>query len=195
MGPKSGKQFTYALLKRRAPKAVELDRDESLARLATSYFTSHGPAQIADFAWWSGLRMADSRLALELIKKDVHSIEHDDKTYYFTEQVAVPSSPKRAFLLSIYDEYIIAYKDRSLLGSPEHATQLKALGNAFISAVIFDGEIIGHWNKAVKKDTVEITLKTFDPLSTEKKNLFEAEATRYANFYGLNPKITFSKII
>src|SRR5690242_12008135 len=43
-GPRMGKQFTYALLEERVPAAKPLARDEALAKLALTYFRSHGPA-------------------------------------------------------------------------------------------------------------------------------------------------------
>ncbi|MBO0686334.1 MAG: AlkZ family DNA glycosylase, partial [Candidatus Dormibacteraeota bacterium] len=66
-GPRQGRQFTYALLDERAPKARRLDRDEALAELTRRYFTSHGPAQVTDFAWWSGLTVKDGRRGLEMV--------------------------------------------------------------------------------------------------------------------------------
>src|SRR5437773_6733489 len=52
-GARRDKQFTYALLDERAPQTRMLDRDEALAELARRYFTSHGPATLQDFVWWS----------------------------------------------------------------------------------------------------------------------------------------------
>jgi hypothetical protein len=54
-GPRRGKQFTYALLEERVAKTENMSRDQALATLALRYFTSHGPAQLKDFSWWSGL--------------------------------------------------------------------------------------------------------------------------------------------
>jgi hypothetical protein len=54
-GAVRGKTQTYTLLSERAPAARPLPKDESLARLANIYFSSHSPATLRDFAWWSGL--------------------------------------------------------------------------------------------------------------------------------------------
>ena len=64
-GPRRGKQFTYALLEERVPKNGKLSREEALAKLALKYFTSHGPAQTRDFAWWSGLSAKDANQAVD----------------------------------------------------------------------------------------------------------------------------------
>ena len=58
-----GKQQTYALLDETAPVTPgwTFDRDWALAELTRRYFTSHGPATIADFTWWSSLTVADTK--------------------------------------------------------------------------------------------------------------------------------------
>jgi hypothetical protein len=66
-GPRRGKQFTYAALDERAPAARDLPADEALAELARRYFTGHGPARAQDFAWWSGLRVADAQQAIQAL--------------------------------------------------------------------------------------------------------------------------------
>ena len=40
-------------------RTATLERDIALGELARRYFTSHGPATIQDFAWWSGLTVTD----------------------------------------------------------------------------------------------------------------------------------------
>ena len=53
-GEDKGSKCTYVLLEERAQLVLELTKDESLARLARSYFRSHAPAVLQDFVWWSG---------------------------------------------------------------------------------------------------------------------------------------------
>ena len=55
---------------RRVPPMPELTKDESLARLARSYFRSHAPAVLQDFVWWSGLPITDARQAIYLIDSE-----------------------------------------------------------------------------------------------------------------------------
>ena len=65
-GARRGKQLTYALLAERAPGARVLARDDALAALTGRYFTSHGPALLKDFVWWSGLTTTDARAGIAL---------------------------------------------------------------------------------------------------------------------------------
>src|SRR5262249_18116659 len=68
-GARAGKQQTFALLDEWAPQQSRMSREEALAEIARRYFTSHGPATLQDFAWWSGLTTADASVGLEMAKR------------------------------------------------------------------------------------------------------------------------------
>ena len=60
-GSHEGNRPTFALLESWVPKVRPVGREAALAELASRYFTSHGPATVKDFVWWSGLRVADAQ--------------------------------------------------------------------------------------------------------------------------------------
>src|SRR6266545_1542507 len=82
-GARQGKQFTYALLEERVPPAKVLEHDEAVVELARRYFTSHGPAILKDFIWWSGLSSIDAKRGLEAIKPELEHEVINDETYWF----------------------------------------------------------------------------------------------------------------
>ena len=81
-GPRLGKQFTYALLEERAPKARALTNDEALAELTKRYFASHGPATLRDFVWWSGLTVKLAKSGLDMLGRAVVSETVNGVTYW-----------------------------------------------------------------------------------------------------------------
>jgi hypothetical protein len=111
-GPRRDRQFTYALIADRAPDARTLSRDQALATLVRRYFGSHGPATVRDFVWWSGLTTADAKRGLEIVRARQAAI--DGLTYWTAGPDARAALPRRgvAHLLPIYDEYLVAYRDR-----------------------------------------------------------------------------------
>src|SRR5438309_1389889 len=113
-GPRRGKQFTYALLDERCPKAATpvLSRDEALAELTSRYFRSHGPASLRDFAWWSGLTVADAKKGVALCEGRLGSRAVDGKQHWLDpSRVRASLAKPVVHLLPNYDEYLIAYKD------------------------------------------------------------------------------------
>ena len=185
-GPRLGKQFAYALLEERVPKVKKVDRSEALSRLALKYFNSHGPAQIKDFAWWSGLTFKDAFAGLDAVKAKLIQETQDGKTYWFSPAIKITKQKKlNAFLLSIYDEYTIAYKDRSALGDGRYFERLILMGNALTSVIIIDGKIVGTWKRLLKKDKVLINASLFRKLDVYEKQALKIAANNYGKFLGL----------
>jgi hypothetical protein len=187
-GPKRGKQLTYALLDERAPNAKKLDRNESLATLALTYFTSHGPAQLKDFSWWSGLSVKDSTEALELIRSKLDHETINNKTYYFSPYSKLPPMKTPiAWLVSVYDEYVISYKDRTDISEAgdRDIEKILTMGNAFTATIILNGKIVGTWKRTLKKDTVEIKLNYFRKMNNSEQEAVQLAADKYGKFLGL----------
>lgn len=202
-GPKIGKQFTYALVDERVPehktapgfaKTKKFNRDDALAEITKRYFTSHGPAQIKDFAWWSGLTTKDAQEGISMNKSKLEEQTIDGKTYWFAKETKT-SKPTlhKAFLLSIFDEYTIAYNDRSALGGDRYIEKMIALGNALTAVMMFDGKVVGTWKRQLKKNSVEIKLSPFEKLSKTEHKAFEKEAHDYGKFLNLPTVIANEK--
>lgn len=155
-GPFQGRHLTYALLDERAPRTPRLSRDQAVAELVRRFFQSHGPATPRDFAWWSGLTTADAKRGLEIVGG--RSTEIDGLTYWTVGRPRpARATASRLHLLPIYDEYIVAYRDR--VAVPHGSERLVPLGPGltFQHALVIDGQIGGTWKtrKRVKGVTVE----------------------------------------
>jgi hypothetical protein len=184
-GARRGKQFTYALLDERVPATKTLAHDEALAELTRRYFTSHGPATEEDFMWWSGLTRADARSGLEMVKRGLEYEAVDGKTYWFaaTSMLPAKNSPRRAYLLPNYDEYVVGYTDRSTIFDSSHADKLDDRRNPlFQHTIVISGQIAGTWKRTLKKDAVVIELNPFAPLTKDERNAVAAAAQKYGAF-------------
>lgn len=187
-GPRRGKQFTYALVDERVPKAKNLSHEKSLASLAKLYFQSHGPAQLKDFVWWSGLSVKDATEGLESIKSQLQEETIEDKTYLFTRKNTSNVSSS-AHILSVFDEYTIAYKDRSAISEERDIETVLSMGNAFLSLILINGKLAGAWKRTIKKTTVEIELNYFRNVTKEEKALVQKNISLYGTYLGLTPVI------
>jgi hypothetical protein len=200
-GPRRGNQFTYALLAERAHAPRSLPRDEALAELTRRYFTSHGPATVYDFSWWSGLTVADVRAGLEMSKAHLMSDTLEGKTYWFASQTAiVPGGfdiTRAAYLLPTYDEYTIAYTDRSSLVDPQFAEKANTGTQPIVpfqAQVVVGGKVLGQWKRTVKKHEVMLDLHLFRSLTDDEASALDGEVARYSKFMGL-PATMHSQLI
>jgi hypothetical protein len=172
-GPRVGKQFTYALLEERVPVTRTLTRDEALAKLTQRYFTSHGPATLQDFVWWSGLTVADARHGVELIDRHLRQELIDEKVYVSPRSVKASRSTHSAHLLPAYDEYTVAYKDRQMIFNQSISTW-GLLG----PIVIVDGRAVGTW----KRTNDEVDLSLSPNLNEPEQLAITKAAARYTSF-------------
>jgi hypothetical protein len=182
-GARDGKQQTFALLDEWAPKVKRMGRDESLAELAKRYFTSHGPATLQDFTWWSGLTTADATSGLEMAKRSLAQETIDGQTYWFaSSSSATKDSSPAAYLLPAYDEYTVAYKDRSAALNPKYSKLPNYGHGIFNPTIVVDGQVVGTWKRTLKKDTLVIAPSPFTKLNRAETLAIAEAARRYGKF-------------
>jgi len=164
-----------------------MERDEALAELARRYFMSHGPATLQDFAWWSGLAVADARAGLEMAKSHLAHEVVDGRTYWLPPIVStIKDGPPSAYLLPAYDEYMVGYTDRSAALDRIQA-QGVALGNAAVlgPTIVLDGQIVDTWKRTFSQGAAVVT-QGHVAAPTEAEARARAAATqRYGAFLGL----------
>lgn len=191
-GATKGKKQTYALLEERVPKPAHTNREEALAKLANRYFTSHGPATILDFIWWSGLPVKDARKALEMVKPGFASEEINNQEYWFAVSGSPPTNPENsAFLLPAYDEYIISYKDRTAMLHSENHKKAISDNGFFRPVVVVNGRAIGTWKRIQKKDQSIIEIASFGQENHISEKIFGNTLKQYGQFINQEANMVF----
>ena len=183
-GPREGKQQTFVLLDEWVPGAKRLARDEALAELARRYFTSHGPATVHDFAWWSGLLLSEAADGLARASSALVSIDLDGRKYWASP--AVPAAPaagssSRAFLLPAFDEYTVAYRHRGIAVAPVHAAHAEGI-DVLRPAIVVNGRVAGTWTRTLGNGSVGVAVSPFSRLGATARRTVAAAARRYAAF-------------
>lgn len=188
IGPQEGKEQTFVRLDEWVPDPIRLGRDVALAELARRFVRSHGPASVKDLAGWTGLTMGDVRAGLAAIAEEIIEVTVDGVAQLVMSDALdrAPAAATGVLLLPGFDELVLGYKDRSLLGPPDLLDQIVPGGNGvFRNTVVVDGEVIGTWRRTVKRDRVVVAPELFARVKTATWRGIEAAAERYAAFVGL----------
>ncbi len=182
-GPRRGSQLTYALLDHRVPRAKAMDRDAALAELARRYFTSHGPATLRDFVWWSGLTVRDAKAGIDLATSSLESEDVDGFTYWSAGgRVPKASASPVAYLLPNYDEYLIAHKDRHLFAGGASGDGVRRIKDPFMHHVVIDGHLAGSWTRTVKNRSVAVECAMYATPNGDTTRAIEAAVARLGRF-------------
>ena len=153
-GPRSGNQFTYALIDERVPAQKKISTTEALRKLTLRFFTSRGPATAEDFKYWSALTMKEVNRGLELCQSELQHEIIEHTTYYFHDTItSLPAHAQTTFLLPDYDEFGMSYKNKKEIIHP----QFNGTYN-YNRMFAVDGLIAGSWKRTLsgKKVTLEI---------------------------------------
>ena len=185
-GPREGKQPTFLLLEEWVAPAAEPSRDKALATLAARYFGGHGPATLQDFVWWTGLRVADARRAVEAAGARLVAERHGDVVMHASADARppAPSRPIAAALLPPWDEALVAYRDRSFATQALRQSDPRGLGLIGKPAVMVDGTVRGAWRRELRPAGVRVTLDLWTTLTAGERRAVKRAAARYARFLG-----------
>ena len=190
--PKGNKQ-TYALLAERVPPTEVLSREEALARLARRYFTSHGPATVRDFAWWSGLPAADARNGVALLGPEFVACPVDGQTYWLPGSLSVPEGGgETAFLLPAFDEFLISYKDRSPSLAAQNQAAVITVNGIFRPVVLVNGQVAGTWKRTVRSGAIRLETELFAPVCPPTRELIEKAAAAWGRFWNGHPEVRYA---
>ncbi len=184
-GPRRGNQFTYALFDDRVPAAPTRARDEALHDLTRRYFATRGPATARDFAWWSGLTIADAKRGVESAASFLTRETRDGAAYWHVPVTRAPRPKRVAHLLPNFDEYFVGFRDRSAIAERLRGVFPDRRVDALMGHVVcVDGQIVGGWRRTLGK-TAEVELRLLVPLTTPEHRLVRAAVERFGRFLQL----------
>jgi hypothetical protein len=183
-GAHAGKQPTFVLLEEWLPKTPPLDRAQALKELARRYFTSHGPATLRDFVWWSGLKVSDAKAAMAsaaLVHGDSAGVDY----WMGKKSVAAPLEMPTAHLLPAFDQYLLGYRDRGAILEPKDKDKVVPGSNGvFKPTIILNGRVVGTWRRVRQGRHIAVTASLFARPTRAGKAAIAQAAETYGRFLG-----------
>ncbi|MGN9775895.1 winged helix DNA-binding domain-containing protein [Micromonospora sp. H33] len=187
LAPSVGTEQTFALLDEWAPEPHRPERDEALALLAHRYVRSHGPVTAREFAGWTGLTLTDARRGIAAAGEALAPVRVDGADAV-VDAALLDAAPRRVddlLVLPGFDEYLLGYRDRSLMVDPAHADAIVPGGNGvFQATIVRGGRVVGTWKRTVHPTRVTVRVQPLVPLDDRARARVERALTRYADFLG-----------
>lgn len=181
-GPRNKKQQTFVLLDEWITTSKNVSREQGLKVLAERFFSSHGPATLNDFVWWTGLTVKDAKVAVEQITFEQFSLNNSQ--YFYVGKATAKLQMPGIYMLPSYDEYLVGYKDRSLTLDEKSPYPHRGAGGIFTNTIISKGKIAGTWKRKIEGKGIVLENNLFRKLSiTEQKDLNKT-VSNYQGFLG-----------
>jgi hypothetical protein len=167
-------------------KLGKIDEVEARARLALKYFAGYGPATIADFTYWSGLKSVDAKRAFEMIKPKLVEVKVDEASNWLLAQdsdILADTKEETDYpvrYLPEFDSLLMGHKDKTRILAGEHRQKvflrLADVAPVFLSV----GRVAGTWKHKMTDSSFE--LEPFEKLAKKDRKEIEEEFTRLREF-------------
>lgn len=150
LGPDRGPKPTYVHAQEwlGAPVDLRVDRGAALAELARRYLRARGPASPADLAAWFGLSARDATAAFAAAGDDLVALDGSpagpDRLWRLRHDTEKARRVTVALLPS-FDEYLLSWRDRTMILDPGHAKRVIPGGGILPPTVVADGRVAGTW--------------------------------------------------
>ena len=183
----------------------EVSRDEALATTALRYFQSHGPASRKDFAGWAGLSAGDAKCAIAANGEALTTVRVEGGEMALTAEAldsigggspasarVEPPDPGGWTAVAGFDEYLLGYKDRSLMVDPEHMTAVIPGGNGvFRSTLVREGRVTATWKRTLTSKLVKVEVAPVVRLTKADRQQAESALQPFAEFLQRHALVTW----
>jgi hypothetical protein len=202
-GPARESQLTYVLLDDWVPTSLDLGLvgEAAVAELTWRYFSSHGPATLKDFTGWSGLTTKEAKAGLAANRDRLEKANCEGTEQWWAGErkgrdgldSAIETSARSVRLLPGFDEFLLGYKDRSLVLAPAFADRICSGGGIFQPTVAISGQVRGTWRKTFRKLKVVVEAQPFSAFNRKERDRLAEAVAQYGDFHELSGELAVSR--
>jgi hypothetical protein len=93
-----------------------------------------------------------------------------------------------------FDEFMLGFKDRSLMLDEVHKQRIIPGGNGvFQPTIVRDGRVVGTWRRVLKKGRVEVRPEPFSELSAADRRATERAFAGFALYLGCRLDLSWER--
>jgi hypothetical protein len=171
------------------PKHVAVAETDRERELVERYLTSHGPAQLEDIVWWTGMTKTAIRRGIAALEDDVVAFDSNGREMLVLASRFEALDPDCAvsaaatIALPGFDEHLLGYKDRSDVLDDKHAALVDPGRNGvFRATIVTNGRVIATWKRKPMTNHTRVIVSPFKPLSAARRKNVEQALLPWGGF-------------
>ncbi len=202
-GPPRGTRVTFVRPDQWLGPQPEHDPPAALAEVLRRYLAAYGPATPREFAQWFGATrfMPKGRKALlDAVSDELVEVEVEGRTAaMLARKDRAPAAPASVRLIPEYDAFVMGFRERDRLFSPDAAARTQAHGKGRLEGpgavawLLVEGAVAGTWSRKRAGRRIELRVEPFRPLTRAQRDGLAAEAERIGRLWSLEPVLTVAR--
>jgi hypothetical protein len=165
------------------------DTEGDAQSLVLRYLAAFGPASIADFQAWSGIKQA--KPVFEALQSKLLKFQDPKKRILFDiPEAPRPSedTPAPVRFIAEFDNLVLGHADRTRIVSELHRPRVVTKNLLVLGTFLIDGFVAGIWKCERKKKEAILKLEPFEKVAPKVRKELEREGLELARF--LEPDAT-----
>lgn len=159
--------------------------------LVRRYLAAFGPASVADFQAWSGMKGAKALFA----GQEFVAFRDGKREVFDLADAPRPGedapAPPPCFVAG-FDNLVLAHADRSHVLPEEYRSRVVTKNLQVLPTFLVDGMVAGTWQVAVARKAATLNITPFAELSKTTKRRLESEGEQLVRF--VEPEAKFAKV-
>jgi uncharacterized protein YcaQ len=195
-GPSRGAVTTFMRVDRKLPGFAPESEASAQDQLFKAYLRGYGPAEVRDFAYWSGLRMEAARETAERLSEELTEVTVDARPALslsedLEELSREAEGDSSVRLLPSFDPYLLGARDKQhLVDRRNYKTVFRKAG--WISPVVLvGGRVRGVWESKRQGKRMTVRVTPFEKLGRRICSGIAAEAEELGRFMGVKTTVEF----
>jgi Winged helix DNA-binding domain len=195
-GPDRGQQVTFVRTDQWLPGKPRISEDEAKRCLLANFLSGYGPATLRDFCKWSGIPVAEARVAWERSADGLAEVRVDGHpAHLLSEDLKVVRDAAfdgpAVSLVAAFDPYLLAHAKKKHLIEPRHYKRVFRNQGWISPVVLVCGTVAGTWSHELRKARLEISVQPFGALSRAVRQAIDEEVEGLGKFLGAAPAVQF----
>lgn len=192
-GPSRGNEPTFVRADAWIPQWQDRPREEATALLLQKYLQVFGPANVPDFALWTGMSLTEARqvwarsqdnFAIVDVEGWAGTILRKDLDTLMQAEIERPL----VRLLPYFDTFLLGHKGRGHLVDIQHGLKIFRPQGWIAPVVLLNGRVVAVWQHTQEGGRLHIKVERFGSLSRRIATGIQQEAQDLARFLGI-PKV------
>lgn len=186
-GPPRGNESTYVRPDTWLRKWRDISVPEAEDELLRRYLQAHGPATMADFAWWTYVTAASARAIWKRREQELVAVNAGEQIgWLLRDDLATLERAKikrpLVRLLPFFDSFLLGHKEKGHLVETKHHKRVYRPQGWLSPVVLVDGRVAGIWKYEKKANQLSIRVEPFGTVSSEVRDRVEEEGEALGRF-------------
>jgi hypothetical protein len=159
------------------------DGEGDAESMVLRYLAAFGPATIADFQAWSGLKQA--KPVFEKLTAKLCTFQDEKKRVLFDLPDAPrpdAETPASIRFIAEFDNLVLGHADRTRIVSEEHRPRVVTKNLLVLGTFLVDGFVAGIWKCERKRKAAVLRVEPFGKLASKQWKALEEEGAQLAQF-------------